>query len=823
MSDYRNSSKVKSMKMDTGMETICACCIELKSKTSCVLISKIPVEKIFKFCTEVSITRSSDGRFYVCKTCKVSIDKDHTPNRCQKDIFGFINFPSKMFLDLENHCIPYNEKIKQDPEKKYFKLNRLEDFLLKPVIPFIRIGHLPRGRYFKLLGDLIMVSADVPETMNKILPIQQQLIAVALKRKITYSGHFIIEYIDKSKLEYYFQWFKKHNHLFKDMHLDKHLIDEFEQEAMKLVETEDTSKNDLVQEHDSIAVLEEFSEEDHESEDKTLEQARKVKKEKRVTCETSSLISDKYMEDIKSNTVANRFSDMIVAFEKNFQVDDGNFEALEQNFYAEDDIFQSEESDDEEEESTINDEDKESWSYLATIKKETRIPLSILRSQILELCKCEIEKKISVILHFSYELEDFQSQNGKLITLKTSLLKEFKACISSSREVFKNIKSDCHHEVKNLQNEFRNIIEEGGNTDEFVRKQLGKIKNIVANISVAPSEHGEFKNWRSELFLEEKLFPNLFPYGIGGYMSSNLLRGSTMGFANYIKSRILSADPKFRDDKTYLLFMLLVKELTDIKNSEQTFLRKSTKSSNLTASMINSIGKENLYRYDSAFVSFKNIRGTTMYFQDAKKRLMATLRQKGPPTLFVTFSCAEYEWLELAKSIYETVYKIRITVEEIKNLSAAERNKLVSDNVVQTTLHYSKRTDKLMSLLKSGGIFFHNGEEYIVDSYFYRIEFQARGAPHSHCLLWLRSKENKSPPSMWSDEIQHNEDLCNDIASFCDSIMSGSSDDMHCEKHEAIEQDCAECQKGKNMVDKFQQHKHSFSCHKKGKKNKNSN
>ena len=133
---------------------------------------------------------------------------------------------------------------------------------------------------------------------------------------------------------------------------------------------------------------------------------------------------------------------------------------------------------------------------------------------------------------------------------------------------------------------------------------------------------------------------------------------------------------------------------------------------------------------------------------------------------------------------------------------------------VQSTLHYSKRTDKLMSLLKSGGIFFHNYEEYIVDSYFYRIEFQARGAPHSHCLLWLRSKENKSPPSMWSDEIRHNEDLCNDIASFCDSIMSGSSDDMHCEKHEIVEQDCEECQKGKNMVDKFQQHKHSFSCHK---------
>ena len=352
----------------------------------------------------------------------------------------------------------------------------------------------------------------------------------------------------------------------------------------------------------------------------------------------------------------------------------------------------------------------------------------------------------------------------------------------------------------------------------FVGKKLRQIKKIVANLNVAPSEGGDWKNWRSELFLEEKLFPNLFPYGLGGYMSSNLLRGSIMGFANYIKSRILSADSKFREDKTYLLFMLLVKELTDIKNSEQTFLRKSTKSANLTANMINMIGKENLYRYDSAFVSFKNIRGTNMYFQEAKKKLMATLRQKGSPTLFVTFSCAEFEWELLAKSIYETVHRTSITIEEIRKMSVAEKNKLVSDNVVQSTYHFAKRTDKLMSLLKKGGIFFHNGVEYVADSYFYRVEYQARGSPHIHCLLWLCSKDNTIPPSMWNDDIQNSEDLCSRIASFCDSIMSGSSNVMHCDQHEELDEECAECQKGKKMVDKFQSHTHSFSCHKKGKK-----
>ena len=103
------------------------------------------------------------------------------------------------------------------------------------------------------------------------------------------------------------------------------------------------------------------------------------------------------------------------------------------------------------------------------------------------------------------------------------------------------------------------------------------------------------ENWYSDVFLEEKLFPSLYPYGFGGYLSSNLLKGSDIGISNYIKSRILCADPKFRNDSSFVFFFwLLVKELTDIKRSEQTFLRNSSKSPNLNANVINEIGKENL-------------------------------------------------------------------------------------------------------------------------------------------------------------------------------------------------------------------------------------
>ena len=374
--------------------------------------------------------------------------------------------------------------------------------------------------------------------------------------------------------------------------------------------------------------------------------------------------------------------------------------------------------------------------------------------------------------------------------------------------------------INELSEDIENIIKNNEKnplkTLKFVENQTKKIKENAKKISVAPSESGKWINWQSELFLEEKLFPRLFPYGIGGFLSSNVLKKSNMGYSNYIKNRLLSADPKFRNDASYVFFLLLVKELTDMKRSEQTYLRKATKVPNLTNKAVKDIGKEHLFRYNNAFQTYKTIRGTTMYYQDTKKKLMATLRQKGAPTLFTTFSCAEFEWDGLAKSIYETVHKTEVSMDFIQDQSNAWKNKLISENVTQSTLHFSKRTDKIMSFLNKG-TFSHDGKAFLTDSYFYRVEFQQRGAPHIHCLLWLETENGEKPPSMWNEDQFDDETLNTQIANFADSVMSGSATDMKCESCFVFNFDCDDCQAGKALVEKFQTHRHTFSCRKKGK------
>ena len=112
-------------------------------------------------------------------------------------------------------------------------MNRLEAYLLKITIPFIRIAHCPRGPYLKVKGDLILISSDIDHSLSKILPLKQSLIPVCFKRKLCYSGSYIEEYVEKEKIKLHFEWFKRNNHLYKNITLDSKLIDDFFNESIQ--------------------------------------------------------------------------------------------------------------------------------------------------------------------------------------------------------------------------------------------------------------------------------------------------------------------------------------------------------------------------------------------------------------------------------------------------------------------------------------------------------------------------------------------------------------------------------------------------------------
>ena len=136
----------------------------------------------------------------------------------------------------------------------------------------------------------------------------------------------------------------------------------------------------------------------------------------------------------------------------------------------------------------------------------------------------------------------------------------------------------------------------------------------------------------------------------------------------------------------------------------------------------------------------------------------------------------------------EASYGRTVTESEIEKLTIPERNKLISENVVQSTLHFQKRIEKvikLMTFLK----FLDDECPYSVSSYYYRVEFQQRGAPHIHCLLWLEDEEQNPAPTFWNKDSDKNtedvEEKISKIEKIASTLISASEDEAMCDEHNA--------------------------------------
>ena len=195
---------------------------------------------------------------------------------------------------------------------------------------------------------------------------------------------------------------------------------------------------------------------------------------------------------------------------------------------------------------------------------------------------------------------------------------------------------------------------------------MDNIQANIAKISIAPGEFGNFQNWGEDVFLEEKCFPHLFPFGVRGYMSSAMDgKDANIGFTNYIRHRILHVDSRYRTDPIYIFFLLLVKELVELQRCKNTYLRQARMLPNLSRHDIQNLKHENLTRYNRSFEVFRSLRGTSPYYEQAKKNLMAYLRQRGCPSIFFTLACAEYKWDVLVQQILQVKEKRLVSLEEI--------------------------------------------------------------------------------------------------------------------------------------------------------------
>ena len=795
------------LKTETGFDVICISCLQYKSEHMCKVMTKSDLKKFDAYLVkDCSILKHRKTDKYVCNLCFNQMKNGKVPKANKINKYKFANIPKELVNLLKRSC-QFKDQSKdttfhQDEEiyeRQFLKLNRLEAHLLKLIIPFVRIAHCPKGPYMKVRGDLILIASDIQHSLSRVLPVEQHLIPVRFKRKLAYSGAYIEEYVERNKLIVYFRWLKKNNHLFENVDLDLDLLDSFEIDCLNDSEEFETitleKDGEMIVSANSSSVEEEahelFCQEDIISSFESIE-SNNIN----FTHNQTSIFLNKYCENPDLLTVANMLADLIIEFEvaNKIQIDDEN------DFEVDDEIIDNDEF-----VSKVND---------SIIQEKTNS--SVCHSDetdIIDLDDQVVEASASTDV-----LKEFVSTSNKE---KNSLLDNLDVVSNPTSKYSKFIANEC-------------------------KGQARKNKKKMRKVSVAPGELGTFKNWGDDLYIEEKAFPELFPFGRGGYLSTCVEEPSNdIGFASYCSSQIMSADPKLRLNVTYIFFLLLVKESILLKRCISTFLRQARRLPNLTKQNLLILNNADLVRYNQGYQVFKSLRGTAPYYQEAKKNLMAIIRQRGCPSIFLTLSSAEFDWPELLQQVAEIVYRKKIPMEDIEKMTDKERNKLISENVAITTLHFQKRIEKFFSII--GYNFFAVGDKmYHASSYFFRIEFQQRGAPHVHSLVWLQDENKEDAPSFWQSrnlnssesenqnksshlhklsrtrnksKLQKVESKCRKekIEELADCLLSTSSEEISCEDHDINQLDCSECKDLQEKVSKYQHHSHTFTCAKKKK------
>ena len=263
--------------------------------------------------------------------------------------------------------------------------------------------------------------------------------------------------------------------------------------------------------------------------------------------------------------------------------------------------------------------------------------------------------------------------------------------------------------------------------------QYAADKHDSTILSLAP---GEGNTPEKVLEMEAKCFPVEFPRAENTYTEN---RGIKISPSRYFNARLFGADNRFARNPEYIFYALYATEVHQIHSNISIAMRigatKTSDGRQITASMLkNREEVKQIIKRDEGYRFLTQIRGTPAYWEKSKKDLFAMIRQLGVPTFFLTFSAADRRWIEIDNAILIQQGKPPMTTEEHKNMTWEQHCQIIMSNPVTAARMFEYRVqtfikDVIMSKAKPIGE---------VEDYYYRTEFQQRGWPHIHMVVWVK-------------------------------------------------------------------------------------
>jgi len=300
-------------------------------------------------------------------------------------------------------------------------------------------------------------------------------------------------------------------------------------------------------------------------------------------------------------------------------------------------------------------------------------------------------------------------------------------------------------------------------------------------LSLAPGEGQKPRNPLQDLNAEVLAFPQLFPDGKFGFDAT---RKKTLTLKKYFNARLLHFSGKFARNIEYLFYSVALSEKKQLQDSVNIALRKSKAWGLTAASVKDTTARTAIIHTDRAFTFMRDLRGSPAFCQKMLYELLAMVKQLGVCTWFLTLSAADLSWSEIIQ-ILARQYGTNYSQQQVKDMDWETKTKWIRTNPVTVARLFDYRVQLFFKMLKSSPIL------GVIEHYYYRVEFQQRGSPHIHCVLWAK------------DAPKLPEATDNDITQFVDKYISCkiSNDDDELSQ----------------LVVSLQKHTHNKTCRKSGK------
>ena len=205
--------------------------------------------------------------------------------------------------------------------------------------------------------------------------------------------------------------------------------------------------------------------------------------------------------------------------------------------------------------------------------------------------------------------------------------------------------------------------------------QFENLENQIYRCAPGENNIPKYILWGHDF--EVLAFPDLFPYGGGGYHNAH--RKVKLPIKKYFQQCLLNVDGRFAQNIEYLFCAQYIADIKQIKD-DATFAIMLSQGRTLGGHKItaghlwNPAVVEQLVRNEQAYKFLKNVRASPAYWQNQLYDVLAMLQKLGIPSWFLTLPVADLHWSEMIQTV-AIQFGRKLSQKDILKMSIADRSR----------------------------------------------------------------------------------------------------------------------------------------------------